>query len=366
MLFRSKVLQEIIDSNTYELNKSFTTLWDPDGVWNKESIWVEVLDEGDKWGSWGPYNSGAHLWIKYYAACPSNGGWGALFLSWEWYSSFEKGDKRRDGSACTAPVPNIESEWQSDVCYGFNPYTKENVNPNAESFYKFETGGEMAPSIWSLKFWRTARPGWSGDQWAPGLIFWKRLPAVMFDLAECLFRLNGENDQSAWALVEEVRNRAFGNLEVGNAATLTNIYLPYYQKLAGFYSGDATPFPEPNEYPIPFNTDYVSVPDARTYYTQVKAEKGFTLPVWQVALGMERRKEFNCEWNLRPDLQRSGFMAEHIEYNYPKGVGTTGANARDNWHTVRNHDFNEKKLDMPIPTEELLKNPLCDQNEAYR
>ena len=147
---------------------------------------------------------------------------------------------------------------------------------------------------------------------------------------------------------------------------MTNIYLPYYQKLAGFYSGDATPFPEPNEYPIPFNTDYVSVPDARTYYTQVKAEKGFTLPVWQVALGMERRKEFNCEWNLRPDLQRSGFMAEHIEYNYPKGVGTTGANARDNWHTVRNHDFNEKKLDMPIPTEELLKNPLCDQNEAYR
>jgi hypothetical protein len=110
------------------------------------------------------------------------------------------------------------------------------------------------------------------------------------------------------------------------------------------------------------------VADAKTYYTQVKADKGFASPAWLVALGQERRKEFNAEWCLAPDLIRSGFIEDHITYNYPKGVGypNTDTKVQDAWQTYRTFDFNLAKMDMPIPTEELLKNPLCDQNEAYK
>jgi hypothetical protein len=83
---------------------------------------------------------------------------------------------------------------------------------------------------------------------------------------------------------------------------------------------------------------------------------------------MERRKEFNAEWGLAQDLIRSGFMEDHITHNYPKGVGYPNTNplVQDAWNTYRSFDFNIKKMDMPIPTEELLKNKLCDQNEAYK
>jgi hypothetical protein len=87
-----------------------------------------------------------------------------------------------------------------------------------------------------------------------------------------------------------------------------------------------------------------------------------------VALGEERRKEFNAEWCVAPDLIRSGYIEDHIEHNYPKEVGvpTSDPNAINTWNTYRTFNFNLLKMDMPIPADELLKNPLCDQNEAYR
>ena len=42
-------LLQVIQSGKYELNPSFTTLWDPGAVWTKECIWEEVLDEGSQW-----------------------------------------------------------------------------------------------------------------------------------------------------------------------------------------------------------------------------------------------------------------------------------------------------------------------------
>jgi hypothetical protein len=124
---------------------------------------------------------------------------------------------------------------------------------------------------------------------------------------------------------------------------------------------------KPTTYPLPFNTATVTVPDAQTYYTQVKADKGYSSPVWLVALGTERRKEFNAEWSLAQDLIRSGFMEDHITHDLPKGVGyaNTDPLVLDSYHTYRSFDFNLLKMDMPIPTPELLKNKLCDQNAAY-
>lgn len=77
-----------------------------------------------------------------------------------------------------------------------------------------------------------------------------------------------------------------------------------------------------------------------------------------VVLGMERRKEFNAEWTLAPDLIRSGFIEDHVNTNYPKVQGYPNTNplVQDAWQTYRTFDFNIQKMDMPIPTEELLKN----------
>ncbi|NJK95005.1 MAG: RagB/SusD family nutrient uptake outer membrane protein [Bacteroidales bacterium] len=183
-----------------------------------------------------------------------------------------------------------------------------------------------------------------------------------------LFHLNGENDATAWSYINQIRSRAFGNMEVGKKDALTATYLPYYKEIASFYisKGSAT-VTVPSSYPIPFNETAVTVPDAKTYYTQVKSDKSFSSPVWLVALGMERRKEFNAEWCLAQDLIRSGFMEDHITHNYPKSLGYPNTNplVQDAWQTYRSFDYVPEKMDMPIPTEELLKNKLIDQNEAY-
>lgn len=355
--------KQVIESGKYKLNPSFTTLWDPGEVWTKECIWEQVLDEGSQWNGWSNL-SDAHTWHTYFSAPPSVGGWGSLYLSWEWWSSYEAGDKRRDASGVTGAIEDIKPEWKSATTYGYNPYLQQDitVGDSLNTHYHFYMNGEAAPSIWSLKTWRTCRPDWAG-LWGPQQIYYKRYSNVLFDYAECLFNLNGEGDATAWGIINDIRDRAFGNMEVGKKETLTSIYLPYYQKLAQFY-GEATL----EEYPIPFNETTVAVPDAMNYYAQVKSDKGFTSPVWLVALGMERRKEFNTEWCLAQDLIRSGFIEDHITNNYPKGVGVinTDPKVQDTWETHRNFNFDLKKMDMPIPTDEMMKNNLCDQNEAYK
>ncbi|NJK98207.1 MAG: hypothetical protein HC905_27790, partial [Bacteroidales bacterium] len=61
--------EQVINSGKYELNPSFTTLWDPGAVWTKECIWEEVLDEGSQWNSWSNLTD-AHAWVTYFTACP--------------------------------------------------------------------------------------------------------------------------------------------------------------------------------------------------------------------------------------------------------------------------------------------------------
>lgn len=362
-------LLKVIQSGKYELNPSFTTLFDPGAVWTKECIFEEVLDEGSQWNQWSNLSQ-AHNWMVHFVAPPSVGGWGTLYLSWEWWSCYEPGDKRREASAVTGKVTKIKPEWKSATNYGYNPYNqvKYSVGDSLNTHYHFSMGGEAAPSIWTLKYFRTTRANYQAP-WAPQQIYYKRYANVLLDYAECLFRLNGENDATAWGYINQIRERAWGNLEVGKEAALTATYLPYYQNMAQFFIGNgATDIVKPTTYPLPFNTKTVTVPDAKTYYTSLKATKQFSSPAWLVALGQERRKEFNAEWCLAPDLIRSGFIEDHINHNYPKGVGypMSDPKIQDAWETYRNFDFNLKKMDMPIPTDELLKNKLCDQNEAYK
>ena len=383
--------KQILNSGVYKLNESFTTLWDPASAWGPEAIWVEQLDEGNNWGKWD--NLTSKLMLKWYTACPENGGWGSLYLSWEWYSCYEKGDKRRAGSCYTGAVPQIDPNnaaydkqyegWYEPAIYGVNPYLQEVLGKGqsgtATKQFHFNNG-EWAPAIWSSKMWRTASAnykGWADGHWSPTPIYWKRLPNVMLDYAECCFRL-GQDDEG-WAQINTLRNRAFGKLEDGNEAALTAKYLPYYNSFADWVGRDevtqediasgkkepsdgGTFYKNRSEYPIPFGSNGAVVEDAKTYYTKYKAEKGFSSEVWKVAVNTERRKEFNCEWCLRPDMQKSGFMADHVATNYPK---RSVENLKDVPWTNRDYDYNDLKMDMPIPEDEIIKNPACDQNPAY-
>ena len=377
--------KQILDSHTYKLNESFTTLWDPASAWGPEAIWVEQLDEGTNWGKWD--NLTSKLMLKWYTACPENGGWGSLYLSWEWYSCYETGDKRRAGSCYIGAVPQIDPEnpaydpqyegWLGKfdkAIYGVNPYLQEVLGKGqaATATKQFHfNNGEWAPAIWSSKMWRTASAdykSWGDGHWSPTPIYWKRLPNVMLDYAECCFR-NG-NEAEGWKQLDELRNRAFGRLEDGHEKELTDKYMPYYNSFAGWIgredgSTDAGGVFYINraEYPIPFGSDGAVVVPAKDYYTQYAAQKGFQSPVWKVAVNTERRREFNCEWSLRPDMQKSGFMADHVATNYPK---RSVDDLKDIPWTNRDYDYNDLKMDMPIPEDEITKNTLCEQNEAYR
>lgn len=383
-------LKQVLNSGEYELNKSFTTLWDATGVWGKEAIYEQVLNEGDKWSSWDSNAlSGANGWTIYYSAAPANGGWGTIALSWELYDSFEPGDKRRDGSLVTAGIPEnklVKPEWKSTIPVpqewldasqnagyvekataspnGFNPFVQEYL---AYDNYKYDTGGEYAPAVYTTKYWRLGRCHWNSDQWAPAQIYRKRLPNVMLDYAECRFILYGDGDAEGWDQINQLRERAFGNKEAGSASALTSTYSTYYSdQMASFYGDGGFGYyvSIPNYYPVPFATETTTVPDAKTYYTQLKATKGFTSPVWKVAVNMERRKEFSAEWCLCPDMLKSGFMEEHITINYPKHAQQ--ADPKSDWQSVRTFEFDNLRMDMPIPADELIKNPLCDQNDAYK
>lgn len=417
--------QQIINSGAYELNASFSTLFDADEAWGKEAIWQAVLNEGDKWGSWdGSQWSEAHGWVGFYFGAPANGAWGTYACSYELYDSYEDGDKRRDASLVTACLSeeeldrfsaiegrDIKSHWQqtfipkawianpanakymegyvdsegnvkkasvdftdeSKNVITYNPNCPIGFNPFAQEWVNYSTchreKADIQPTVYSTKHWRNGRgTHWSGDQWLPDHIYMKRLANVYLDYAECCFRTG--NTAEGWKYVNAIRNRAFGNLEVGKKAELTAKYNNYYKNLGSTYQDNGYGYyTVSDEYPIPFNEAAVSVPDAETYYTARKAELGFTSPVWQIAVNEERRKEFNAEWSLKTDLQKSGYLVDHMTHNYPKnypGTSETGINQIYQWRTYRGFEFNEGKMDMPIPQDELIKNPLCDQNEAYR
>ena len=372
--------KKILDSKTYKLNESFTTLWDPASAWGPEAIWVEQLDEGNNWGKWNDLTS--KLMLKWYTACPENGGWGSLYLSWEWYSCYEKGDKRREGSCYTGAVPQIDPNnpaydpkyegWYEPAIYGVNPYLQEVLGKGATGTTTKQfhfNNGEWAPAIWSSKMWRTASAnykGWADGHWSPTPIYWKRLPNVMLDYAECCFRLG--NEAEGWKQIDELRQRAFGKLEDGKEKELTDKYMPYYNSFAEWVGRDEGMsdggmfYKHRDEYPIPFGSTVDKVEDAKTYYTRYAAEKGFSSEVWKVAVNTERRKEFNCEWCLRPDMQRSNFMKDHVLTNYPK---RNVENLKDVPWTNRDYEYQEWKMDMPIPKDEIVKNPALVQNPGY-
>ena len=381
-------LMSILDSGTYSLATNFSTNWDPAGFWNNECIWAEVCDEGDNWSSWsGKYlDTQNSLMIKWFAACPENGGWGAQYLSWEWYACYESGDKRRDASCVTGAVPEADMTKygieKSATVWGYNPWLQDSigikndagvvVNPykNDEGEWvgtktrQFHfTNGEFAPAIWTSKFWRSAYAdgnSWGVAMWEPVIVYGKRLANVMLDYAECCFRTGDET--TGWKMIDDLRNRAWGNLEVGED------YSKYYDHYNALYAavGNGKTM---TDYPLPVNTAVVTVPDAKTYYTALQATPNrvgykHTSEAWKVAVNEERRKEFSSEWCLCPDMVKSGYIEDHINYNYPVDE-TADEDLKDYPWSHRVYTYDPLKMDMPIPAIELMKNSALIQNDAY-
>ena len=381
-------LKSIIESGTYKLSTNFATNWDPAGFWNEECIWAMCSDEGNQWSSWGGDRTITFCnpnMFKWFTACPENGGWGSQYLSWEWYACYEKGDTRRDASCVTGAVPadqlakyGIE---KSKVVYGFHPYLKDSLgvknsagnvekpHTNAEGVvvgtktmqFHF-TNGEFAPAIWTTKIWRNAFAdgnSWGTQMWSPTIIYGKRYANVLLDYAECCFR-TGQEDEG-WKQLDILRNRAWGNLTIGQD------YSKYFAHFNNVYSGNGKSYTM-TEYPVGVITEAVTVPSAKDYYTELAAKPNrvgyvHTSEAWKVAVNEERRKEFNSEWCLCPDMIKSGYMADHIDYNYPKDDG--GSDYANYPWSKRTFEFDIRKMDMPIPADELLKNTLLKQNPGY-
>ena len=400
-------LKDIIDSKKYELSTNFATNWDPAGFWNKECIWAMCSDEGNQWSSWGADRTITFAnpnMFKWFTACPENGGWGSQYLSWEWYSCYEPGDTRRDASCVTGKIPEADLAKygieKSEKVWGYHPYLKDSVgmkfddaasaqygkvvHPYKDKEGKVQgtkteqfhfTNGEFAPAIWTTKFWRNAYAdgnSWGTQMWSPTIIYGKRYANVLIDYAECCFR-TGEADKG-WEMLDKIRERAWGNLTVGKDyskyfAHFNNVYSAYPWQGDGDHPHPELKPADMTEYPIGVLTAKVTVPSAKEYYEKLASTPnrvGYVhkSEAWKVAVNEERRKEFNSEWSLCPDMIKSGYIEDHINYNYPKDDG--GDDYANYPWSKRSFDFDINKMDMPIPAAEIMKNTLLEQNEAYR
>ncbi|MDR2809671.1 MAG: RagB/SusD family nutrient uptake outer membrane protein [Tannerellaceae bacterium] len=324
------LFKQVIDSGVYSLLPCYSYLFDPETAWTPEDVFAVVLwsDWGNNMGGnngWSPQED-HYMWVSYSTASMEYNGWGSLFISWECYKSFEEGDRRRQASM---------------VALGeTNPWTEETIGDVSAS--KVKTGSEFMPNISSVKYWRRKCDYWSTIN-EPFAIRALRYAEVLLDYAECCFRTSDAT--TGWNVINQVRERAFGNLEV----TLND-----------------------PDYPIPMQTETVQAPDAQGYYNQYKADKGYAAETWLVAVNMERRHEFNAEYSFFYDLKRSGLLDEFIEREYPKNVGTNPKvdpnGAYDDWHTYRDFDHNPNKMLYPIPEKEILTNDAIestDQNPGY-
>ena len=320
-----KELNDIIASNVYALEPCYANLHAWDNHWTKESVFeVAYHTHGNmNWG--GNSNDDGKIWYGYMCAAPEYGGWGSLALSWEYYRSFEQGDKRKEytcvGTGDTHPITGQK--------LGLNP-----------SYSGYVQGSENVPCVYSLKYWRK-QPGKDGFVYCPISLTFKRYAGVLLDYAECCFETGEE--ATGWEMIRQVRNRAWGNLEIGV---------------------QAIDFPR-----AMLNTTVVDVPDAKTVYAEYKTRKGYTSDVWKVALTQERRHELNAEFSLYFDLCRMGLAEEWFRCEYPK----TKANStpEECWETgdsFRYFEHQKYQEIFPIPTNEILNNPLInseDQNEGY-
>lgn len=301
-----KHLEDIVNSGEYELEPVFGAIHSEGYRWGKESVW-ELAYPDVEYMSWGANSTYDAIWWPNY-----NMEWGSLYISHEWVNSIESGDRRAEYSVVT---------------YGAtNPYTDI-----AMSTDKFGDGGTV-PNNKCLKYWKRATD-YSGNIYYSMSAILMRYSEVILNLAECKFETSGDG----WAEIDQIRNRAWGNLEIG---VLT-------EEL-------------PSRYPdkIDRQTEVNTAPAAQDFYGSYASLKGYTSPSWKVALLNERRHEFLAEYSVWYDITRMGMASEFLDVEYPINGGDT----------KRTATYNDNFALFPIPYEEILTNggiTQADQNPGY-
>ena len=316
-----KLLGDIINSGTYELEPCYGNLHGWNQHWTKESIFEVMYSELSYMG-WGGNNMDMAMWFSCMCAAPEYGGWGSLCLSYELYRSFEPGDKRK---------------MYSMVAKGdTNPFTGETIGMTT-GFDGWFQGSENMPTVYTLKYWKN-HPGSNNQVFVPHSLTFKRLAGVMLDYAECCFET--KDPTTGWEMIKQIRNRAWGNLEVGKT-------------VEGAFNET-------------LNTEVVPVPDAETFYTQYAKTKNYTAEPWQVAVMIERRHELNQEFDLYFSLVRMGLADQWFKAEYPNM--DENSQYRKDGGSVRYFDYQDYMAVFPIPTTEILTNPDInqdDQNPGY-
>lgn len=350
-----KQLKQVIDGSGKSLNPVHGMIHWLDNPDSQETIWEISFPEFPKMGR-GVWSFAKNYDCRYFGMqtkAAEYGGWGDSPLTYEFVRSFEPGDKRL--------TYNVVG-WHGT--YGdTNPYTGDVIGAN-ELYRQYFQQREGIPNNHSMKWWKT------NDVYSAHSVQLYRFTEVLLNYAECCFRTGEES--KGWDVIAEVRNRAFGNLEVG------------YDPNANSKSSHVFPTKL-------LNTEIVEVPDAKTFYAQYKKDKGYTSDLWVVALTQERRKEFMCEFSFWYDLSRMKLVEEWLNCEYPKNGGATFYNVKTKKYYVptgndfnqpwndaseeeranmipvqkRDWDWNPIHLVYPIPTSELTANPLCEQNEGY-
>lgn len=316
-----KLLGDIINSGTYELEPCYGNLHGWNQHWTKESIF-EVMYAELSYMGWGGNNVDMAMWYSCMCAAPEYGGWGSLCLSYELYRSFEPGDKRK---------------MYSMVAKGdTNPFTGETIGMT-DGFDGWFQGSENMPTVYTLKYWKN-NPNSTQKIFVPHSLTFKRLAGVMLDYAECCFETG--DPTTGWEMIKQIRNRAWGNLEVGKT-------------VEGAFNET-------------LNTAVVTVPDAETFYKQYKIEKNYAAEPWQVAVMIERRHELNQEFDLYFSIVRMGLADQWFKAEYPNK--DENSQYRKDGGSVRYFDYQDYMAIFPIPTNEILRNPDInqeDQNPGY-
>ncbi len=412
--------KQIIDSGVYELLPCYTTNFDNETGWTKEDIFSVVLwsDFGSNMNSWGP-NADNYMWAARNSANMEHGGWGSSMLSWEWYESFEDGDRRRAASVVALGQSNPwvnntarvnanqevmhypvgvtlgasddkfiidKPEGQKIMRSDYNADNWKTDGP-VEGFEwsHVKQGGWVAPQISSTKFWRMhVEPA----NFQPLAFRYLRYSHVLLSYAECCFMTN--DDTNGWAAIREIRNRAWGNLEAGSGLDpetyivgvgepgIVNAQVAKVRfNDAGEQDNNGTEesikMDRQVTFPLRLQTETVAVPDAQEYYTNLKSSKGYSASVGILAVTTERRHEFSHEFNLYYDMKRVGIIDEHIDIEYPINTGTPNNApnnaAYDDKRTYRTFVNNPNMLKYyPIPANEILLNDditQADQNPGY-
>lgn len=351
-------LKQIIDGSGKKLNPVHGMLHWLDNPDSEETIWEVSFAEFPKmdWSVGAYAKNNDNRWFSQQTRSHEYGGWGDAPISHEYVRSFEPGDKRL--------MYNVVG-WNPKTGGDVNPYTGDKIGGSQPEYNAhFMDAYEGMPNNHSTKWWK------DNNVYGAHSVQLVRFTGVLLDYAECCFQLD-PNSAEGWKAIADVRNRAWGNLEVGHNPNI----------------GKSS-----HTFPVELlNTAVVPVPDAKTVYADYKTAKGYKSDLWVVALTQERRKEFIQEFSFWYDLTRMELVEEWLDCEYPKNGGASyyntktgkyyipsGSSKNEPWEkaspeerenmipvTGRVWDWNPIHLVYPIPTSELTANKLCKQNDGY-